>query len=69
MAALGQVHAHDGIAQVQQRKVDGQVACAPESGAARVGVLAPNSLQARSMAIRLHLIHKLAATVVAVALG
>ena len=66
VAALGQVHAHDGIAQVQQRKVNGQVGLCAGVGL-HVGVLGTKQLAGAVDGDLLHLIHKLAAAVVAVA--
>ena len=66
VAALGQVHAHDGIAQVQKRKVDGQVGLCAGVGL-HVGVLGTKQLAGAVDGDLLHLIHKLAAAVVAVA--
>ena len=66
MAALGQIHAHDGVAQVQQRKVDGQVGLCAGVGL-HVGILGTKQLAGAVDGDLLHLIHKLAAAVVAVA--
>ena len=66
VAALGQIHAHDGVAQVQQRKVDGQVGLCAGMGL-HVGVLSAKQLAGAVDGDLLDLIDELAAAVVAVA--
>ena len=66
MAALGQVHAHDGVADVQQRKVDGQVGlCAGVR--LDVGILRAEQLAGAVNGDLLDLIDVLAAAVITVA--
>ena len=63
MAALGQIHAHDGIAQIQQGEVDGQVGLCTGMGL-DVGVLGTEQLAGALDGDVLHLIHIDAAAVV-----
>ena len=66
MAALRQVHAHDGIAHIQQRKVDGEVGLCAGVGL-DIGVLGAEQLAGTVDGDLLDLVHKLAAAVVAMA--
>ena len=66
MAALGQIHAHDGIAQIQQGEVDGQVGLCTGMGL-DVGVLGTEQLAGALDGDVLHLIHIDAAAVVTLA--
>ena len=63
MTALRQVHAHDGIAEVQQGKVDGQIGLCAGVGL-DVGVLCAEQLACALDGDVLHLIHIDAAAVV-----
>ena len=66
MTALGQVHAHDGVAHIEQGKVDGQVGLGAGMGL-HVGVLGAEELASPADGDVLHLVHILAAAVVTVA--
>ena len=66
MAALGKIHAHDGIAQVEQGKVNGQVGLCAGMGL-HVGIFGTKQLAGTVNRNLLNLIHKLAAAVIAVA--
>ena len=63
--ALGKIHAHDGIAQIQQRKIDGQVGLCAGVGL-HVCILGTKQLAGTVNGNLLDLIHKLAAAVIAV---
>ena len=65
VAALGQIHAHDGIAHIQQRKVNGQVGLGAGMGL-HVGVFGAEQLAGAVNGQLFHLVHILAAAVVAV---
>ena len=65
VAALGQIHAHDGIAYVEQGKVDGQVGLGAGMGL-YVGIPGPEQLAGPADSDVLHLVHILAAAVIAV---
>ena len=66
MAALRKVHAHDGIAQVQQCKVDSQVGLCAGVGL-HIGILCAEQLAGALDGDVLHLVHIDAAAVVALA--
>ena len=66
MAALGKIHAHDGIAQVEQGKVNGQVGLCAGMGL-HVGIFGTKQLAGTVNCNLLNLVHKLAAAVIAVA--
>ena len=66
MTALGQIHAHDGIAQIQQGEVDGQIGLCTGMGL-DVGVLGTEQLAGALDGDVLHLIHIDAAAVVTLA--
>ena len=59
MAALGKIHAHDGIAQVKQGKVNGQVGLCAGMGL-HVGIFGTKQLAGTVNRNLLNLIHKLA---------
>ena len=66
VAALGQIHAHDSVTEVQQRKVNRQVRLCAGVGL-HVGVLGTEQLAGAVNSDLFHLVHVLAAAVVAVA--
>src|SRR5699024_6761693 len=66
VAALGQIHAHDGIAHVEQCKVDGQVGLRAGVGL-HVGVLRAEQAAGAVNGDLLRLVHIAAAAVIAVA--
>ena len=66
VAALGQVHPHDGVAQVQQGEVDRQVGLRARVGL-HVGVLCAEQLAGPADGDVLHLVHIGAAAVIALA--
>ena len=65
MSALGQIHAHNGVAQFQQGKIDRKVGLCAGMGL-HVGVFCPKQSAGAVNGDLLNLVHKLAAAVIAV---
>ena len=65
VSALGKVHAHHGVAQIQQGKIDRQVGLCAGMGL-HIGVFCPKESAGAVDGDLLNLVHKLAAAVIAV---